>query len=245
MRGKVKTMKINRTAKKYDLNQISKAVVNGIKSAAESARAEAKKIQEDERYTDAYKRQLIQEVAIQYETTVQGIRKQYAPKIDELLQEIHESAEHIQPRQIDDQCLKTLQMLQTAPKVTEEMIQSAAQSIGGDQLAIQILREFAANADIHTPIQLAAPPKPYLTVDHVHEMTNSIATDFRNLFDAFAHYDSGEPVSYHDDPEGALNYTIKPQYMKRVEHYANELIENPFTFGNEALDAQFAAECCN
>ncbi len=244
MRRKVKSMKINRTAKKFDLNQISKAIVSGIQNAAESAQAEVAKIQGDDRYTDAYKRQLMQEVAVQYETTVRGIRNQYAQKIDDLLQEIHESAEHIQPRQIDDQCLKTLQMLQTAPKVTEEIIQSAAQSIGGDQLAIQILREFAADAGIHAPIQLAAPPKPYLAVDDVHKMTNEIALDFRNLFDAYGKFDSGEYVSYQDDPEICMNRAIKPEYMRRVEQYANEYDENPFTFGDKALDAQFLAECC-
>lgn len=237
-------MKIRLGAKKYDLNHAAKEIVQKVKAAEEGARQAAAAIQADERYTDAYKAEKIREIAQQYEETIKGIQADYAPKLDTILSEFVASAEHIQPRQIDERCLQTLQMLKTAPKVTQPMIEQAAQSIGGDPLAIEILREFAADAGITYPIKLAAPPTPYLTIDKVQERANEIAYDFRHFFECYAKYDNGVPISYYENPEDALNQGMKPSYLRRIEVYGNELGNNPFSFGDEALDGQFAAECC-
>lgn len=239
-------MKISMGAKKYDLNHAAKAVLEKVTAAEEAARKEAAAVQADERYTEAYKKELIADIAKKYEADVQAIREEYAPKIDSVLSEFVGAAQHIQPRKVDERCLQTLQMLKTAPDdtITNEMIEAAAQSIGGDPLAIIILREYAIKNGLNFPLKFAAPPTPYLTIDNVRGKADEIAQNFRQFFDLYAKFDSGERISYHDFPEEALNQGMKPHYASIVGSYGNELGANPLSFGDEALDAQYAAECC-
>ena len=132
-----------------------------------------------------------------------------------------------------------LQMLAIAPTVTEPMLIRAAESIGDDQTAAEILQQIANNNGYQMTGYLK-PPTKHLRKSDLDEVADSLQSSFKHFFDARSNYDNEDPTkapAFTDQRERVLNLCERTQTAAELADIAGG---SAFSFGGDAgLQAEF------
>lgn len=170
-----------------DISELAKKILDAYKAIAADAERELAKLDDDtESRADVIEQKkaaIYDDVRSKYETA----RKSYGAKIDSAVDEVRRLAATIRPQQPTNAAVASiLQVLQLAPSVNQQMLDSAAENVGGDLFAHDCIRQVAQRHGLQTPH--LAPVDQHLRSSDLDALADDLTATFRNYFDCYAEF---------------------------------------------------------
>ena len=226
---------------KNEIRELAQRVIDEVKRIAAATTAELETLDNNEDLRDEVKLSRKQEILNGYKQQLSAFRKDAGKDIDDYLNEIRRFAQTINPPAPNPANAAMLQMLTLAPTITQPMLIRAAESIGDDQTAADILQQIAAENGYHTTLTgILKPPTKHLRKADIEEVADSLQSSFMRFFDARSNYDDEDPTkapTYTDQRERVLNLCERTQTAAELADIAGG---SAFSFGGDAgLQAEF------
>ena len=175
---------------KDDIKAIAQRVIDEMKRIAAVTTADLETLENDEDLRTEVK-QARREAALNgYKQRFEAFRKDAGKDIDDYADEIRRFAQTISPPAPNPANAAMLQMLSLAPSVTQPMLIRAAESIGDDQTAADILQQIAAENGYHTTLTgILKTPTKHLRKSDLEAVADDLQSSFKQFFDSRTEYE--------------------------------------------------------
>lgn len=228
------------TAIKKNLEEIADAVIRACAKLEAETREALEQLKNDETTKPDVLNARRAEIIKGVETGYSRIRQEYGRKVDELANALRRIGGTIKPKPSADDAAaaQILSVLQVSPLCTQQMLDSAAKSVGGSQFAQDTLRQIAQRHGliIH-PMQ---PIDRHVDSGTFYKLADDVSSTFRAFFDARQEYldpDGKADISQYEGRKTALDWAHRSNSEASMRN-----ISSLFAFdGDSNMQAEYAA----
>lgn len=224
-----------------DIEIIAKRVLEEIAKLEAQTAQELHELSENRELRDEVKAEKRAGIIDGYKAIASEISDKYGRKVDAIASEIRKLAAKIEPPAPNPANAAIIQMLSSAPEVTDSMLRSAIESVKDDVLSLEILRQIAQKNGFEEIAMMPAPVKSKLMRSDLESIAADIQSNFRwyfNSHSAYNEYPDNIPQSEYEQREAIVNYADRAKSGKILDAIGSGAA---FQFDNVSVSAEFAA----
>lgn len=179
-----------------------------------------------------------QEIFGKYKSDMANLRSEYGGKFDLRTGELRKLGKHIAPPAMNPSAVSVLQLLQMSPVITQPMLLRAAEQIGDDLQAQEILQQIADNAGYGDSIRgTMKQPERHLTTADLDGIADDITASFCRYFDTRRNHPDDDSVIWNSPAE---KFVVDAERNQTFAELSDIAAGKNFNFGgNYAVAAEY------
>lgn len=218
---------------RFDIMETAEKMLKAVQKLHDETAAKIEKLNEDKDTKPEVLKQRKEVEEARYLAALADIRAEYGCKIDRAADELRKLSGFVKPRQINPANAGIIQMLSLSPEITWAMLERAAESVGDDATAREILTQIAQRSgyEVQLGTKFASMPiDRHLTKEDIERIADSVQSDFCFYLDANREFAPPDAAIF--PAENFINNAERTEGAARIEAIKNGI---PFNFNGDAV----------